>query len=897
LAANLLVARRLRPRFRVFSPEQEIIERYRALIDPYANQLIPAVAAVIALLVGVAASARWQTFLLWRSVGPVRFSQVDPVFHRDASFYVFILPFWQFVQGWLFSAIVGITLLSALVHYLNGGIRLQSPGEKVAPQVKAHLSVLLGALLLVKAWGYYLGKFDLLVSARGVVTGASYTDIHAQLPALKLLVIIALVCGVLFLVNIRLRGWAFPVIAIGLLGVVSIVVGGIVPAAVERFRVAPQQFQKEEPYIKRDIAATRYAFGLNHIQEDTTVPTPDITGDQVTANDATISNIRLWNPVILKRTYLSLQRIQPYYEFQDVDVDRYTVGGASGSPTERVVMLSPREVSQAGIPSNRTWQNTHLVYTHGYGAVASLANSITAGGSPSYLSQDVPVVVHDGFPALGPRGSQIYFGEKGEVPYLVVNTKQPELNYQAGQGQITTHYGGRGGIQIGSFFRRLVFAYRYRDFNLMISGLIDSKSRILINRDISTRIQKIAPFLKYDGDPYAAVVDGRLVFIRDAYTTSDLYPYSQRLQLASATNGDPNGPSGEVNYIRNSVKVVVDAYDGSVKFYIVDPTDPLIQVWKRAFPHLFSTSPPPPELTAHFRYPESLLQVQATQFGTYHVTNPQTFYSRSRQWELPKALPENPQQGGAAAPTTTTTSASLRPYYVVMKLPNDVQGQEQFYLFEPFTPVNRQNMVAYIAAGSDGYPGTGYGKLTVFEFPTGVNIDGPQQIRNIINQDPVVSPQISLLNQQGSNVVFGDLLVVPVEEGFLYVQPVFVESNQGGTVIPELKKVVVVHGQTVTSGDTLAGALAASFGEPPPSGGPPPPSGGTDIQQLLNQAVQHFAAAERLLRQGDLAGYQREIQLAQSLVEQAQKLLTRQGEGSGSGSQSPSPSPSGTPSG
>jgi uncharacterized protein len=901
LAVNLWVARRLRPRFRVFSPEQEIIERYRAVIDPYANQLIPAVSAVIALLVGVAASAHWQTFLLWKSAGPVQFGVTDPVFHRDPAFYIFILPFWQFVQGWLFSAIVGVTLLTALMHYLNGGIRIQSPGEKVAPQVKAHLSVLLGLLLFVKAWGYYLGKFTLLTSERGVVTGASYTDIHAELPALRLLVIIALVCGILFLVNIRLRGWSFPVIAIGLLAVVSIVAGGIVPAAVERFSVNPQQFQKEEPYIQRDITATRYAFGLNKIDGQTDTPTPDINADQIVANAATITNIRLWNPTVLKNTYLALQRIQPYYEFQDVDVDRYNVSDSTtGAPTERLVMLAAREVSQNGIPSNRTWQNTHLVYTHGYGTVASLGNSVTSDGSPAFLSQDVPVTVqpNSGFPALDPKtGAQVYYAEHTDVPYLVVNTQQPELNYQQGQTQNTTHYQGKGGIPIGGFFRRLVFAYRFRDFNLLISGLIGPDSKIMINRDIGTRVEKIAPFLQYDGDPYAAIVNGRLVFVRDAYTTTDLFPYSERLQLQSATNSDPNGPQGEANYIRNSVKVVVDAYDGSVKFYVVDPTDPLIQVWERAFPHLFTKSAPPADLSAHFRYPENLLQVQAWQYGTYHVTNAQTFYSRSRQWSLPSALPTTPGQTGGGTTTTATgqTGNYLRPYYVVMKLPNSATGQEQFYLFEPFTPVQRQNMVAYIAAASDGYGSSSYGKLTTFEFPTGVNIDGPQQVRNIINQDPTVSSQISLLNQQGSQVVFGDLLVVPVDEGFLYVQPLFVESNQGGTVIPELKRVVVVHGQTVTIANSLDEALSTSFGtptQPPPGGG-----GGVTVQQLLNQAVRDFNQAEQLLRQGDLAGYQKAIEDAQAAIQKAADLEQKQGGGSGGSSVPASPSPSPSPSG
>jgi len=903
LLANLIVVRRLRPQFRVYTPEQEVVERYRAALEPYAKVVVPLFCAILAVFVGVAVSGQWQTFLLWKSVGSVHFGQVDPLFHRDPSFYIFILPFWQFVQGWLFATFVGITVIVTIAHYLTGGIRLQAAGEKVSPQVKAHLSVLLGIILLIKAWGYYLGRFDLLTSNRGVVTGASYTDIHAQLPALNLLMFIAVFCGLLFFVNIRLRGWAIPVIAIGLLGVVSIVVGGLVPAAVQRFSVQPQQYQKEQPYIADNIKATRYAFGLNDINEQSTSPAGDITADEVAENGPTISNIRLWNPVVLGRTYLSLQRIQPYYEFSDVDVDRYNVESSPGEVTstspsttpelaERLVMISPREVSQAEIPAgSQTWQNTHLVYTHGFAVVASLANSVTTGGSPSFLSENVPAQTHDKFPALGPKGSQIYFGEIRDVPYIVANTLQPELNFQSPttQAQETTHYQGKGGISIGSFWRRLVFAYHYRDFNLLISKLIDSKSKILINRDIRSRISKIAPFLKFDGDPYAAVVGGRLQFIQDAYTTTSAYPYSQELSLSTATNGVL---SGVANYIRNSVKVTVDAYDGTVNFWVSDPSDPLIKVWRRAFPDLFKTSAAPSDLEAHFRYPENLLQIQATQFATYHVTNTQTFYSKSRQWQLPNALPVHPKPG--LAERTAAASQSLRPYYVVMKLPNNSLGAEQFYLFEPFTPLNRQNMTAYIAAASDGYgsSGSGYGKLTVYEFPTGVNVNGPQQVRNFINQDPTVSAEISLLSQQGSQVVFGDLLVVPVNDGFLYVQPIFVESSQGGTVIPELKKIAIVHGTTVSMGNTLGEALTLSFaGQTPPSGPTPP---GATVSQLLAQALRDFQAADAALRAGDLATYQKQIQAAESLVARANKLSGKSG-GSGSSGSTTSPTPTPTP--
>jgi uncharacterized membrane protein (UPF0182 family) len=874
LLANLIIVRRLTPRFRPFSPEQELIERYRAAIDPYARYVIPGFAALIAIFVGVAAAAQWQTFLLWRGAGGVAFgaSHLDPLFHRDPAFYIFRLPFLKYVQGWFFSALVGIAVLTAIAHYLTGGIRLQTAGEKVTAQVKVHLSVLLGLILLAKAWGYYLGRYDLLVSPRGVVTGASYTDIHAQLPALNVLTIVALVCAVLFLVNIRFKGWVLPGLGIGLLMLSSIVVGAIVPAAVQKFRVDPQELQKETPYIQRNIDATRFAFGIN-LQTQSVNPADDITSAQVDANDTTVSNIRLWRPSILQQTYQALQRIQQYYEFKDVDVDRYDIDGQS-----RMVMLSAREVSQTNIPGTPGWQQMHLIYTHGYGAVASQVNTADASGAPVFLLKDIPPV-GEAIPlqATPPEdlGSQVYYGELSDVPYLVSDTDQDELNYPnpSGGGVVSTRYAGKGGIKMGGFFRRALFAYRYKDFNLLISGLINGDSKIMINRDIETRVRKAAPFLKYDKDPYAAIVNGRLVWIWDAYTTTDLYPYSDRIFLGQASNNDL---TGRANYIRNSVKAVVDAYDGTVTLYVVDQSDPLIQVWENVFPSLFTdASQAPAELQAHFRYPEDLLQVQAFEFARYHVTDVPTFFSNSKRWALPTALPDEPN--GKATGT-------LRPYYVLLKLPGD--SQEQFVLFEPLTPAQRQNMVAYMAAGSD--PGQ-LGKLNVFEFPTGENVDGPQQVRSLINQDPNVSKELSLLNQQGSGVRFGDLLIVPIENSFLYVQPIFVISS-GQIPIPELKRVVVVHGGNVSVSTSLDDALALSFGQ---TSEQPPPTQGQTVQDLIADAVRHFQNAQAALTAGNLALYQAELAAAQRDIEQANQML---GQGGGGTSPTPTPSPSASPS-
>jgi uncharacterized protein len=869
LLVNLLIVRQVTPRYRPFSPEQEVIERYRAALEPYASRILPAFSALIALFVGIAASSQWQTFLLWRSAGPVRFGPqfADGVFHKDPSFYIFILPFQKFVQGWLFSSLVGVTIIVAIAHYLTGGIRFQTVGEKVIPQVKAHMSVLLGLIVLAKAWGYYLGKYDLVVSERGVVTGASYTDIHAQKPALQLLVFIALACAILFLVNIRFRGWALPGFGIGLLFLASVVAGAIVPAFVQRFRVGPQELNKERPYIARNIDATRSAFGLDKIQLTQTDVATDITADQAAANQATTDNIRLWSPDILRQTYENIQRIQPYYDFADVDVDRYPISGE-----RRLVMLSSREVRQTQIPGGGgTWQNTHLFYTHGFGAVASPVNTVTPEGLPVFVLKDIPPAPESQIPLSGDTGAQVYYGERADVPYVVVGTKQRELNYPnpSGPGSVTTTYRGKAGIQMGGFFRRALFAYRYRDINLLISGLIDSQSKILINRDIRTRITKAAPFLKYDKDPYAAIVDGRLVYVLDGYTTTDSYPYSERISLFGATGGDL---TGRINYIRNSVKAVVDAYDGTVTLYVVDQSDPLIRVWERAFPDLFSTSQAPMSLREHFRYPEDLLMVQANQYANYHVTDVDTFYDKGKFW----ALPKDPRRGASGA--------TLRPYYVLIKLPGATT--EQFVLFEPFTPFNRPNMVAYLAAVSDP---EAYGQVHAFEFPAGENVDGPVQVFARMNQDPNFSRERTLLGQTGSTVAFGDLLIIPIEKSFLYVTPVFVISNQANA-IPELKRVLVVHGGAVTLGNTLPEALAASFGRAaPPTEQPPgqPPTG--QVAELLAQAVRHFQAADEALKAGNLATYQTEINAAIALVQQANSAAQSSSPSPGA---SPSPSPS-----
>jgi uncharacterized protein len=903
LYVNLLIVRRLKPPFQPVSLEQEMVERYRVALEPSLRWLLPLTAAVLALFVGIGAGSQWQSFLLWRNSSGVAFGTVDPQFHRDVGFYVFRLPWLHFVQGWLFSALVGVTVIVAIAHYLWGGIRPQAPGlsDKVTPQVKAHLSVLLGLIVLVKAWGYYLGRFDLLVSSRGVVTGASYTDVHAQLPALNLLMLIAVICAVLFLVNIRFRGWALPVIGVGLLALVSIVAGAAIPAAVQRLSVAPQELQRERPYIQRNIAATREAFALNEIHSQNHDVTTSLTPQDAQTNGDTISNIRLWRPSTLLDNFKSLQRIRQYYEFNDVDVDRYDLNGQT-----RMSMLSARQVSQLGIPTGGgTWQNEHLVYTHGYGAVSSLVNTATPEGAPVLTLRDIPPL---GEPSLTGPGAQprIYYGEGEDVPFVVVDTGAAELDYQgtAGndQAQVTSRYAGEGGIPLGNLLQRAVFAYRFRDVNLLISGLIHSDSRIMLYRDIYERASRAVPFLHFDGDPYAAVVDGRIKWIWDAYTTTDLYPYSERVDLNDATRSSqhPSGTlAGTANYMRNSVKVVVDAYDGTLTYYVADPTDPIIRVWEKAFPDLLTPlSEAPASLRAHFRYPENYFQVQAEQFATYHVQDPDVFYGKQDRWSVP--VDPTVASSGVTSAGVVPSSEQLTPYYVLMTLPG--QTAQSFSLILPFTPQGRQNMVAWMAANSGP---TNYGDITSFEFPTGRNVDGPQQVFARISNDPRFSAQQTLLNAGTSRVVYGDFLVIPVGNALIYVQPIYVASSEQNTSLPiELKRVVVVNGGRVGIGDDLDAALADSFVGQVPAGGGGGGGGAAGggaqrtIQQLIQSALDHFTKANAALKAGDLAGYQSEINQAQQLLQRANDLAGRQTKSvGGGGSTAPTAAPTQGPSG
>jgi hypothetical protein len=851
LLVNLWVVQKITSPYRLFTMQDQVLERYRATLQPYVRAGVIGMSALFGLFAGSGATSQWRNWLLFSH--SEKFGSVDPIFHKDIGFYVFRLPFERFVFTWAFSSLLIITLLVAAAHYFMGGIR--TTGERVTPQVKAHLSVLLGVLVLLKAWGYRLDQFGLLYSPRGTVTGASYTDTHAQLPALKLLVVIAIVSAVLFLINIRLRGWIMPAAGIGILALTSILAGGVFPALVQRLSVTPQERLRERPFIERNINATRKAF---KIDKDSVKVSPfpakqALDSKAIERNKPTVENIRLWDPEVLTSVYRQVQRITPYYEFDDVDIDRYSAAGS-----RRQVMLSAREVAQHGLPSSaRTWLNNHLVYTHGFGVVSSRVDRVVGEGLPDFIVKDIPGTVAEGFPKI--TQPRIYFGESEDVPFVVVNTKESEVDYPSGEKLQTTNYKGIGGVQVKGILRRAAFAWRFRDFNVLISGAITGDSRIIFRRKITERLKQVAPFLKLDSDPYIAIVDGRLTWIYDAYTTTDMYPYSQRVDLGQVL---PGKQSGKVNYIRNSVKATIDAENGTITLYVFDEKDPVIRTWRKIWPDIFQpASAMTADLRAHLRYPEDLFTVQANQYTLYHITSPDDFYQREDAWRIPND------------PRPSANDAQFPAYYVLMRLPGE--QETEFILMLPFAPFSQQtggtrrtNMTAWLAARSD--PGQ-YGDMRSFVFPRQLNVPGPEQIQARINQDPQVSQQITLWNQSNSEVTYGNILVIPIEDALLYVQPLYLEASRGA--LPELKRIVVVSGNVIKMGETLEDALDAVFGkgtgapiEGPGTITPPPVTPGGSA---IAQALAHLQRADAALRQGDLATYQREVNEAREILQRA----------------------------
>ena len=750
-------------------------------------------AFIMSLAFGLVASGRWESFI--RFMNAVPFNVQDPLFHRDISFYVATLPVLNFVQGWLLGAVIAIGITVVVIYMLN--FQLRGVRFVLTPAIRAHLAALGACLMLVIAAKYYLDILGLVLSSRGVAFGAAYTDVHAVLPSLRLLMGITVASAILFIGGIFTRGPRLMLGAFGLWAGSAIIVGAIFPALFQRLAVAPSELTREEPYIERNIEATRSAFGLGHISE---VPFPVAYGLQaetVASNPETIGNIRLWDYLPLKDTYNQLQFIRLYYTFQDVDVDRYVIDG-----TYRQVLLSARELFPENLPSEaQRWVNRKLQYTHGYGVAMSPVNEFTAEGRPTFLLKDIPPTGK-----LDVERPEIYYGEN-TMDYVIVNTLTQEFDYPAGEDTpVYVRYQGDGGVPLSSSFRRLVYAWQMGDINVLISDQLTSESRIQYHRQIQERISTLAPFLELDDDPYLVVADGRLWWIQDAYTVTDNYPYATRYSM----------PFGTYNYIRNSVKAVVDPYNGSVDFYVVDPQDAVLQMYQRAFPVLFKPFEEMPEaLKPHIRYPEDLFLIQSNVYLQYHMRDARVFFNKEDQWTIPTE-------------TFFGKQSPVEPYYVIMKIPGE--SEEEFVLILPFTPTGKPNMVAWLAARADMPQ---YGELLAFLFPKDRQVVGPSQVEARIDNDPIISQQFTLWGQAGSQVIRGNLLTIPIDDTVIFVEPVFLQAEH--FKFPELKQVIVATTEKVIMRPSLEEGLAALLEEAPPVV-IPPTEGGKEIPAEQIQA-------------------------------------------------------------
>ena len=829
---NLVLATRLAPKTEAHFWPWAIVQQLQKKI----KLGVILVTVLLSLIFGLVAQGNWELVLRFFNGQP--FGIVDPVFHREVSFYVFALPFFNMLRSWFLAALIISLLGSAGVYALSYSV--QRLKFDLARPVLAHVCGLGIAILGLFAWGYRLGIWELVLSKRGVVFGASYADMHAKLPAQWILFAVVLICAGFLVIYIIRRNRRWLYYGIGSWIGIAIIVGGIFPALVQRFQVQPNELAKETPYIEYNIQFTKNAFALDEVEEQSFPAENAPSSQDVARNEATINNIRLWDHRPLKDTYNQIQSIRLYYDFHDVDVDRYVI-----DDEYRQVMLSARELSAEKLAGEaQTWVNRRLQFTHGYGLALSPVNEISAEGLPELLVENIPPVG-----AFDIEQPQIYFGERTN-DYVIVNTKTQEFDYPMGDENVYGYYQGKGGVSLGSFIRRLVYAWQFSDFNILISSELTHESSVLYYRNIRERVNHLAPFLKLDSDPYLVMMDGKLFWIQDAYTTTDRYPYSE-----------PLGGDG-LNYIRNSVKAVINAYDGSVTFYVADPEDALIRTYEAIFPDLFvSVEQMPEPLKAHWRYPEDLFDIQASVYQSYHMRDVRVFYNKEDLWTVPREVYAGREQ-------------TMEPYYVIMQLPDE--EKEEFLLMLPFTPMNKNNTIGWLAARCDG---KNYGKLLAYFFPKERLVYGPSQIENRIQQDTAITEQLALWGRGGSRVIRGNLLLIPLGKSNLYVEPVFLQAEAGG--LPELKRVIVAAGDQIAMEPTLGESLAAIFGtkappaEPvvkPPVPAEPEKPPTADIASLIEEAQRHYNKAQQYLQEGDWAGYGEELNALKAVLDRLAEL-------------------------
>ncbi|WP_234335762.1 UPF0182 family protein [Streptomyces sp. NRRL S-1022] len=864
---NIWLAHRLRPPLSAMSMEQQSLDRYRMAIAPYKKWLLLAVTALVGLIAGASASSQWRTWLMW--VNGVPFHEKDPQFHLDVSFYAFDLPWYRFLLGFGFAAAILCLIAAALTHYLYGGLRVTSPGARATAAATGHLSVLLGIFVALKAVAYWLDRYGLAVKSSDFKatdnwTGLRYVDANAYLPAKTILFCIAVICALLFFATLWRRTWQLPVIGFGLMVLSAILIGGLYPAIVQKFQVQPNEQAKEAPYVQKNLKATRQAYGIDDAKvteyagKSTTSDKTTLRGD---ANDA--ASIRIMDPNIVSPTFQQLQQMKNYYGFPtNLDVDRYPT--TDGKDQDTVIGL--RELNLAGIPKNN-WINDHFRYTHGYGAVAAKGTEADSQGQPVFTEYDLPSRGD-----LGTYEQRIYYGEKTST-YSIVGGPQKEIDYSDDNGEKATSYQGGSGVNLDNPVNRAAYAVAFNEPQILYSGAIGKGSRILYNRTPKERVEAVAPWLTIDGDAYPAVVDHRIQWIVDAYTTSNGYPYSSRTTLGdttadslTATNNSRAvvAQQNQVNYIRNSVKATVDAYTGEVKLYQWDTRDPVLKTWMKAFPDTVQPrSAISGDLMSHLRYPQDLFKVQRELLTRYHVTDAQTFLTGSEVWQVP----DDP---------TNKSGNAVPPYYLSMKMPD--QSTQAFSLSTTFTPNGRDNLSAFMTV--DAEAGTGdYGKIRILKLPTSTTVDGPKQVQSQFNSEQDIAAAIKLLKGGDSDIEYGNLLTVPLDGGLLYVEPVYVRG--GGLKYPLLRKVLVTYEGRTAFENTLGEALDKVFGTKGPATTPPetgtknpPNTANPTVRQALEDAQKAFDAGQQALKDGpDWDAYakaQKDLQDALKRAEDAQ---------------------------
>ena len=858
ISLSIYLAFRKRPFYVPLAVEADNLERYRAQIEPIRRWVFLAIVAALFYFSGTSGSTLWSTWLLFKN--STSFGIKDPQFGMDISFFAFRLPMWQSLIGWGISTLILTLIATAAVHYLYGGIRLQVREDRTTVAARVQLSVILGLIVLLKAVAYWFDRYALALKESRLITGLTYTDVNAVLPAKAILAAIAVICSLLFFANIIRRSWVLPAAGTALLVISSVLIAGLYPGAIQQFQVKPSESSKEAPFIQRNIDATRAAYGLDGVKVTDYEATISTSAGQLANDAATIANIRLMDPNVLSATFRQLQQIKPYYTFpESLDVDRYKVDGV-----ERDVVVAVRELNIDGNPS-RNWINDHLVYTHGFGFVAAFGNARDADGKPSFAVGDLPPTK-----GLGDFQPRIYFGENVPDYSIIggVKTDSPvEFDYPddaSANGQKNYTYTGTGGVPVGNFFNKLVFALRYQEQKLLLSNLINKDSKILFNRSPRDRVAKVAPWLTLDGDSYPAIVDGKVLWIIDGYTTSAGYPYSKEVVLSNATTDALTTNSTSitalgnrtVNYMRNSVKATVDAYDGTVSLYQWDEKDPVLATWSKAFPGTVKAKKEiSAQLLEHIRYPEDLFRVQREILSAYHVKTAGAFYGGQDFWRVPR----DPSTFGGNA-------GAQPPYYLTLELPGS--KKPTFSLTTPFVPRGgRENLSAFMVVNSDSGPD--YGKITVLQLPRSTNVAGPSQVASNFEAKPEVANSLSLLRQGGSDVVLGNLLTLPVGGGLLYVQPVYVRATANSAAYPLLQKVLVSFGDQIGYDNDLKGALDQVFGG---NSGTSTNSGGTGttsstgadtgnansaLANALASAKQALADGQAALAKGDFTAYGR----------------------------------------